>query len=309
MSKVTSERVMNLLIALLTTSRFLTKQELRELIPGYREVKSFERTFERDKAALRELGISIATGSNNPDSDEESGYRIYRSEIELPQLTFDRDELIALGLASHVWQSSVGAQAASHALQRLKAAGAEPELGRLQTIQVRIPVAEPDFDVVHEALFTQRVIEFDYDGKLRRLHPWRLSQRRGLWHVLGFDPDRGAERSFKLSRMREARLVGRAQAYEIPADMGNWEYSRESASAIVAVRDAPVLLAGANPISWPEPLPEGFRSYEITRLHEAMIVSDVCAVGEEAILLAPSRTRRAVIERLRAAAGIGREES
>ena len=62
MSARKSERLVNLLIALLSTRRYLTRQELRELVEGYRMAPSdaaFERQFERDKEELRASGIVI----------------------------------------------------------------------------------------------------------------------------------------------------------------------------------------------------------------------------------------------------------
>ncbi|WP_158676372.1 YafY family protein [Tessaracoccus sp. OH4464_COT-324] len=297
MAKATSERVMNLLIALLTTRRYLSKQELREMVAGYRESKSFDRTFERDKAALRDLGIEIATGANDPDSGEEYGYRVFRSKAELPKVSFTRDELIALGLAGHVWQSSVVAESTMWALQRLKAAGAEPDTGRLSSLAAKIPAEEPDFATVHRALFARQEVVFHYEGARRRLHPWRLVQRRGLWLVHGFDPDRNAERSFKLVRMSEARLMGPERAYEVPSEFGDID-PEPLVSAVVAVRNWPGLTAGASPVQWSCPLPEGYVAYEVSRPYQDLIVADVCVAGPEAFVLAPEGIRQATVDRL-----------
>ena len=108
MSARKSERLVNLLIALLSTRRYLTKRELRETVEGYRASKSdaaFERQFERDKEELRNIGVSIETGSNDLFFEDEEGYRINRAEFELPPLTFTPEELSALGLAGQVWIS------------------------------------------------------------------------------------------------------------------------------------------------------------------------------------------------------------
>ena len=65
MSARKSERLINLLIALLSTRRFLTKRELRGIVEDYRDSGdvAFERQFERDKEELRALGVRIETGS------------------------------------------------------------------------------------------------------------------------------------------------------------------------------------------------------------------------------------------------------
>lgn len=306
MAAAKSERVLNLLIALLTTKRFLTKHELREMVEGYRDSGSFDRTFERDKKELRDLGITIETGSNDPNSDDEDGYRINRGDFELPEVEFTSAELMAIGLAAHTWQQSVSADATARALQRLSAAGAAPNLENLPRIRAQIPVTEPCFDTVCEALYARREIHFAYDGNPRRLQPWRLYQRRGQWLVIGYDLDREASRRFKLNRMGgDVRIVGAPGAYEIPADIGPLE-TPANATAIVAVRDVPELTAGAMRTDWDGALPDGFEAWEVSRLSEEIIAAEVCVAGPDAILLAPESARAAVVERLEQLAGLKR---
>ena len=67
MSARKSERLMNLLITLLVSRGYVTKQRLREVIPDYKEAPSedaFERMFDRDKDDLRALGVPIEVGPN-----------------------------------------------------------------------------------------------------------------------------------------------------------------------------------------------------------------------------------------------------
>lgn len=304
MSASKSERVLNLLVALLTTNRFLTKQELRDMVDGYRDVTSFDRTFERDKDELRQLGIVIQTGPTDPSQDEHDGYRIERKDFELPEIEFTAEERIAIGLAAHAWQSSIGADATAEALQRLRAAGAAPDVARLPQILAHIPVTEEAFDGVYQALFSRREVRFDYDGQPRRIQPWRLFQRRGQWLVLGWDLDRKAPRRFKLNRIDgSVKAVGPEHAYEVPEDVGEHLTSPATAKAILAIADVPDLLVDANPVEWPAALPEGFSAYEVARLHDQMIVDDVVVAGPDAFVLAPEGIREKVMERLRALAG------
>ena len=54
------ERLINLVAALLHAKRPLTAEELRNRLPGYAEDHgTFRRAFERDKEALRDLGIPV----------------------------------------------------------------------------------------------------------------------------------------------------------------------------------------------------------------------------------------------------------
>ena len=95
------ERLINLAAALLAAERPLTRAELYARVPGYPDDdKSYRRAFERDKDALRNMGIPVSVepvDSRNPDSPE--GYRVRREHYELPDPQLESDELAALHLA------------------------------------------------------------------------------------------------------------------------------------------------------------------------------------------------------------------
>src|SRR5689334_5165579 len=98
-----AERLVNLVICLLSTRQFLTAERIRDAVPGYDGPdgttagdEAFKRMFERDKAELRDLGIPLETGRNSSfDTDE--GYRIRRGDYELPEIEFDAAEAAAVG--------------------------------------------------------------------------------------------------------------------------------------------------------------------------------------------------------------------
>ena len=59
------ERLMNLVIALLSTRQFLTAEKIRDSVAGYNDsanYEAFSRMFERDKNELRDLGVPLETG-------------------------------------------------------------------------------------------------------------------------------------------------------------------------------------------------------------------------------------------------------
>jgi proteasome accessory factor B len=85
-----AERLVNLVICLLSTRQFLSAERIRDAVPGYEASdgskatdEAFKRMFERDKAELRELGVPLETGRNS-HFDSEEGYRIRRGDYELP---------------------------------------------------------------------------------------------------------------------------------------------------------------------------------------------------------------------------------
>ena len=60
MASEKSERLVNLVIALLATKKYLTKNQIFSAVPGYEGTPdSKDRMFERDKEDLRAIGINI----------------------------------------------------------------------------------------------------------------------------------------------------------------------------------------------------------------------------------------------------------
>ena len=129
MSRRKTERLLGLVVCLLSSPRYLTAVQIRAAVPGYPEsFEAFKRMFERDKEELRELGIPLETGFNSP-GDDEAGYRIPRQAYVLPEIRLEPDEAAVLGLAARVWRQAELAGAAAGALLKLRAAGVDASGG------------------------------------------------------------------------------------------------------------------------------------------------------------------------------------
>ena len=207
MSRRKTERLLSLVVCLLSARRYLTAAQIREAVPGYPEsFEAFKRMFERDKDELRELGIPLETGTNSA-SDEEAGYRISRQAYELPEIRLEPDEAAVLGLAARVWRRAELAGAAEGALLKLRAAGIDAEDMTQPGIEPRVHTGEAAFGPLWEAVRDRRPVSFGYraagrsSAQPRRLEPWGVVNRRGRWYVVGFDADRREQRVFRLSRV------------------------------------------------------------------------------------------------------------
>src|SRR3954468_2899575 len=154
-----TERLLNLVICLLSTRSWLTKEQIRTAVPQYADCatdEAFDRMFERDKEDLRELGVPLVTGSHSAWFEDEQGYRIDRGAYALPDLEFTAQELAVLGLASRGWQQASlagparGAPAAG-ALGRLRAWGRAPDEESPSGAEPRVRAAEPAFEPLYAA--------------------------------------------------------------------------------------------------------------------------------------------------------------
>jgi proteasome accessory factor B len=205
-----TERLLNLVICLLSTRAFLAKEQIRAAVPQYADCPSdeaFDRMFERDKEEVREMGIPLATGSNNAWFEDEVGYRVDRAAYELPEVAFEPDELAVLSLASRVWQQATLAGPAARGLLKLKGAGVDPDDSSITGVEPRIGTSEPAFERLYAAVRDRRPVTFPYRagraGEVveRHLEPWGIVSRRGRWYAVGNDLDRAATRVFRLSRV------------------------------------------------------------------------------------------------------------
>src|SRR2546429_6998043 len=124
-SRSRTERLVNLVICLLSTRRFLTAGQIAATVPGYehdpedpKDHEAFQRKFERDKAELRDLGVPLETGTASV-FDNEPGYRIGRGEYALPDIHLAPDEAAAVGIAARLRQHARLPAAPSSALAKL----------------------------------------------------------------------------------------------------------------------------------------------------------------------------------------------
>jgi proteasome accessory factor B len=182
-----SERLLNLLITLLVSRTYVSKDRLREVVEPYREAgdEAFEKMFERDKEELRSLGIPIDVGYVDRAFEDEPGYRVERSAFELPEIDLAPEEAAVIGLAARVWQHAGLAAATSDALVKLKAAGVSVDRAALDLVQPTLNAEEPAFEPFWDATRTRTPVTFGYrtsrasQTATRHLQPWGVVSYRG----------------------------------------------------------------------------------------------------------------------------------
>jgi proteasome accessory factor B len=326
MSAKRAERLVNLVIALLSTRQFITAARIRSTVPGYepddgsdRADEAFKRMFERDKAELREMGVPLETGRTSV-FDTEDGYRIARADYELPEIRLTGDEAAAVGLALRLWESAQLAGAAHSALVKLKAAGIDVDTARSIPLQPRLDAGEPAFEPIYAAARDRRELTFDYQRPdedapaRRRVQPWGVVAWHGRWYLVGLDLDRGAERVFRLSRVvGTPKATGAAGAFEPPSglDLAHvvaGQVGGEEQLAVVRARPGTAigLRRHATPLGPADDGGDGpddrlqLRTTELGRLAD-----QIAAYGPDVMVEAPTELRAAVIERLTRLAAMG----
>ena len=319
-----TERLLNLVICLLATRRYLSVQEIRTAVPGYADddgtpasEEAFRRMFERDKAELRELGVPLETGSHSAAFDDDPGYRIARRDYELPELVLEPDEAAALGLAARLWSSAPLAGATGSALLKIQAAGVDaPDVPGV--LELRVGASDPAFGPCLSAAREGQAVRFSYramgrvGAEEREVEPWGVLSWHGRWYLVGFDRGRGAERVFRLSRVEGlVRPVGAPGTVTVPdgvslrALVARAAAEQPRATARLRVRAGTGWqLRRESTSTAPDTGRPGWDVVEVGYSDPERLADRVLGYGADCVVLEPAEARSAVVRRLRAQAGV-----
>lgn len=313
-----TERLLNLLFLLMSSTRPVSKATIRESLPGYVDstsVAAFERMFERDKEELRSMGVPIDTVEGDLGAGGIDGYRVRGDEYALPEIAFTAEELTILAVAAQVWEQASLGPAARGALLKLEAAGGVARPDGVGVV-ARVTTPEPSFPALLAASQARRPVRFGYrkpgetEASPRRLEPWGVVARGGHWYVVGRDRDRAAPRVFRLARVVGAVVPdgkdAHAAAYDVPPP--------DVVEALVPVRDetpqqvatvrvregaAASLRRAAGPAR-PDPDRPGWDLIEPRYADAEAFAERLVGHGSAVVALEPDELRAAVVRRLEA---------
>jgi proteasome accessory factor B len=210
------ERLTNLLALLLETPRPLTLIEIAGEMEGqYPTQKATLRAaFERDKAALREIGVPIEAETLTGDRAGESGYRIDRARYELAELDLEPDERRALQLAFAAVRSSSGSTITAGEQALWKLGGAHLDAG--STVTASVPEL-PALPALRDAAARRAVVQFTYHDRLRHVDPYGLMLRGGFWYLIGRDHGHDELRTYRVDRIAgDVRVTGHDGDFQRP---------------------------------------------------------------------------------------------
>ena len=210
------ERLTNLLALLLETSRPLTLVEIAgELRGQYPEGEANRRAmFERDKAALRGIGVPIETAVRSGEDAGVSEYWIDRERYELADLALEPDETRALQTAFATIRSASGGEIAAGelALWKLGATSADAEL----PVVAHVPELSA-LPTLRDAAARRRTVTFRYHATPRHLDPFGVLLRNGFWYVIGREHEADQQRTYRVDRIEgDVAVTGADHAFERP---------------------------------------------------------------------------------------------
>ena len=323
------ERLVNLVIALLSTRGYITAEKIRSSVAGYSDspsTEAFSRMFERDKNELRDLGIPLEVGRVSV-LDPTEGYRINRDAYALPPVELTPDEAAAVAVATQLWESPELITATQGALLKLRAAGVD-----VDPVDTGAPVAiassagvpglrgsEGVLGILLSAIDSRQVVQFPHRSSragpytTRTVEPWGVITEKGRWYLVGHDRDRDATRTFRLSRIgADVTPIGAAGAVTVPRGVDLRKIVADTVSETPAGGQARVWAADGRATS----LRRAGRSIGARQLagrdgevieldigSTDQLARDITGYGADAVVLEPESLREDVLARLRAQAG------
>ena len=237
MARARTERMLNLLFVLLNSSVPLTREQIRERVPGYNgSDEAVERMFERDKAALRDLAIPVETKPVDLFHDDVVGYRINRKDWLMPEISLTSQERTYLALAASAWQTAQQRTAAQQAVRRISA----QELDSSPVVPISLAKGRKHIPELLAAIASNHTVSFDYVGTTdstsikRTVDPWRALLHSGHWYLVGFDQDKGEIRMYRtdrivgeVSELKQNVLEPMPKDFDIAALVASWEVAGE----------------------------------------------------------------------------------
>lgn len=324
------ERLVNLVIALLSTRGYITAEKIRSSVAGYSDsasAEAFSRMFERDKNELRDLGIPLEVGRASA-WDPTEGYRINRDAYALAPVDLTPDEAAAVAVATQLWESPELITATQGALLKLRAAGVDvdPDAPVAIASPVGVPGLRGSEDVLGillSAIDSRRAVQFPHRPSraepyaTRTVEPWGVVTEKGRWYLVGHDRDRDATRTFRLSRIGpDVTPIGPPGAVTVPEGIDLRKIVAQT------VTDASAAPAGGHARVWvadgrATALRRAGRLVGERRLGERdgevieldirstdQLARDIAGYGADAVALEPQSLRDEVLARLRAHAGV-----
>lgn len=306
------ERLINLIAALLEVGRPMTAEEIRTRIQGYEQdnLEAFRRAFERDKEALRGMGIPLEVVPTDPFAEQADGYVIPKDKYYLPDIDFEPAELAALRIAA---EASLGA--AEEAGSGLLKLGLDESPSSMASGRVAwsadVSDEQGSLEQIYSALLERHPVVFHYETATgeksrRELDPYGLVQRRGHWYVVGHDHSISEVRTFRMSRVKPP-VETQSSSYEIPHGFNaadhvvreGWEAGQETVSA--TVRFDP-------PLGWW--VEQNLPGYDVTRSASGEVdvtipvsnpdafVSWIIEFGDGVTIVSPVELRDLLLKRL-----------
>jgi proteasome accessory factor B len=299
-----TERLINLTLGLLSSKRFLTKNEIFKNIAGYSgSPETMERMFERDKDELRSMGIEIEVGQLDPLFEDEMGYLIKSSNIQIQPNEFTKDELLLMTMAANVWKESAFSDISKNALMKVSSIDSEIGFNAVALSMIDDEGLNADiFQKIIDAIQSKKYISFLYNNKNRVMAPFALKSSGGFWYLIGQEKGESIK-VFKIIRIQSEIVIDKSSSqFEIPVDFKVDEFLKNTTSDQAQTAKLLIRENRVNALRSRGSVQEnsnGWDTLEITFDDLEQMIKEVLWFGDDIVVLSPPKLRSEVISRLR----------
>ncbi|GAB4509699.1 MAG: hypothetical protein Tsb0020_26390 [Haliangiales bacterium] len=271
-----AKRLLDLVMLLLRTRTPVSYREIREQFSAYMTANSEagQRSFERDKSDLLELGVPIRyVTPEEDDTLEEGGYVIEWRRFRLPEVKLTPDEVSALLVAASVARAVPGGASPKIVDLALKKLAFDVQempdtpmdfLAQARSATRRDPVLvhfprreerqsrelSDRFANIEAAIRNRKRLTVRYRNassgaaQERDIDPYGMVYRRGVWYIVGYCHLRDDVRSFRFDRIEALEIGAKPKSpdFERPDDFDLHAYASPSPWTFTPERDEPIEL-------------------------------------------------------------------
>ena len=245
-----TERLLDLVALLLDAHEPVSWAELKESFPedyGSGSDEATERKFERDKAELLELGIPLTYVQG--DEDRKDGYLLDRSAYYLPEPRIHprgdggavRRRLGRAGLRARSPAGTTSSTRCGRSASSPEASSPRPAFGWSWARSARRAALPEHLETLWTAASARKWVELVYASpkspqpSTRKVDPYGLVLRRGVWSLVGYCHLRQGLRTFHVHRIRALKMNGSKPRTSRLRGAGGFRHRRTCAARPVAV--------------------------------------------------------------------------
>ncbi|MBC2681541.1 WYL domain-containing protein [Corynebacterium sp. 4HC-13] len=218
-----ASRLLNLVIALINENQPRSADWVISHVDGYDSPTpaSRRKQLQRDRNTLAQLGLCIEVhhGGNGGEL-----YFLDHEAAFLPELDLTPKQADVLVAAARWTQSGEMSAAAESAYHKLVAAGIRRGLSSsvIASVPDLTDLDQKSIDAIFRALDNGLCITFDYYQSLvgfptrRTLEPWAYGAVDGKLYVTGWDTQRNAQRTFRISRISDIEVLAQFITHPVP---------------------------------------------------------------------------------------------
>ncbi|MBV7363700.1 WYL domain-containing protein [Actinomycetaceae bacterium TAE3-ERU4] len=217
-----SERLLDLVLALANTKFGLTKQQLRKRIPGYDSYDSdasFDRIFSRDKERLEKAGLRILV-SQDGINGQDFTYRLDSQASFNDEIQLRSSQAALVAKLADILHKKAGWDGLEPAVLALLGASevdfSDSSNKFLDTVNFDSKGAQfvPILDMARNM---GKEVEFSYSSgngvRLRRVQVWNITAAFGAFYLVGLDTYCNEKRTYRLSRFLSVPQVCSDSSY------------------------------------------------------------------------------------------------